>query len=90
MGATEIEVVGDQRFEEPAGLAGRVKDEGAGELDLAQGGLPPVAHVAVGVGERLRQQRQSAAHEDVDHARSKSITDLLQCRRVGAGGEAVG
>jgi hypothetical protein len=54
VGAPEVEVVGDQRFEEPAGVAGCVKDEGAGELDLAHGGLPPVAGVAVGVGERLR------------------------------------
>jgi hypothetical protein len=52
VGAAEVEVVGDQRLEEPAGVAGRVEDDGAGDLDLAHGGLPPVASVTVGVGER--------------------------------------
>src|SRR6185437_15872290 len=65
VGPTEVEVVGDQRFEEPAGVAGGVEDDGAGELDLPHGGLPPVAGVTVGVGEGLRQQRQPALHEDV-------------------------
>ncbi len=88
--ATEVEIVGDQRFEEPAGVAGCIEDDGAGELDLPHGGLPPVAGVAVGVGERLRQQRQPALHENVDHTRPQTVTDLLQGWRVGGGGKTVG
>ena len=86
VGLTEVEVVGDERFEEPAGVTGCVEDDGAGKLDPPHGGLPPVA----GVGERLRQQRQPALDENVDHARAQSVTDLLQCWRVGGGCKTVG
>jgi hypothetical protein len=71
-------------------VAGCIEDDGAGELDLPHGGLPPVAGVAVGVGERLRQQRQPALHENGDHTRPQTVTDLLQGWRVGAGGKTVG
>ena len=33
--AADVEVVGDQRLEETAGMAGGVEDDGAGDLDLA-------------------------------------------------------
>jgi hypothetical protein len=52
VGAAEVEVVDDQRLEEAAGMPGRVEHDGAGDLDLAHGGLPPVAGVTVGVGQR--------------------------------------
>ena len=48
--AAEVEVVGDQRLEEAAGVAGLGEHQGAGDLDLRHRQLPPVA----GVRGRLR------------------------------------
>src|SRR2546430_17043789 len=41
IGAAHVEVVGHQRLEEAAGVAGGGAHEGGGDLDLAHGGLPP-------------------------------------------------
>ena len=46
--AAEIEVVGDQRLEEGAGVAGRVEHDRAGHLHLGHGQLPPVPGALVG------------------------------------------
>jgi hypothetical protein len=40
--AADVEVVADERLEEPPCPAGRVEDDSAGDLDLPHRGLPPV------------------------------------------------
>ncbi len=42
LGAAHIEVVDRQRLEEPASVAGVAEHDGARDLDLAHGDLPPV------------------------------------------------
>jgi hypothetical protein len=54
LGTADVEVVGAQCLEEPAGLAGCVEHEGAGDLDLAHGDVPPVARGPVDLGQRQR------------------------------------
>ncbi|AFJ35172.1 hypothetical protein W7S_11025 [Mycobacterium sp. MOTT36Y] len=49
--AADVEVVGHQRLEEPAGVPGRVEHQGAGGLDLAHRQLPPIARGAVVFGQ---------------------------------------
>src|SRR6478752_485776 len=41
--AADVEVVGDQRLEEPAGVAWRVEHQGARGLHLPHRQLPPIA-----------------------------------------------
>jgi hypothetical protein len=43
----KVEVVGDQRLEEAAGVAGCVEHDGAGGLDLTHRALPPVAAIPI-------------------------------------------
>ena len=40
--AADVQIVGDQRLEEAAGMARCVEDDGAGDLHLPHRGLPPV------------------------------------------------
>ena len=89
-GAADVEVVGDQRLEEPTGVAGRVEHQGAGDLDLPHRALPPVAGVAVGLAKGQRQKRQPPLGEHVEVARSQPVTDGLQRGGVIAGGKPVG
>jgi hypothetical protein len=90
VGAAKIEVVHEQRLEEAAGMPGRVEHDGAGDLDLAHGGLPPVAGVTVGVGERQGQPSQPALDEYADGAGTEPVADELQRVWILAGGEPVG
>src|SRR6185503_6745960 len=55
--AADVEVVGDQRLEEPAGVAWRVEHQGARGLHLPHRQLPPIAGGAVVRSERQRQDR---------------------------------
>jgi len=89
-GPAEVEVVGDERFEEAAGVAGCVEHDGAGDLDLAHRALPPVAGVPIRLAQRQRQAGQPALDEDVDRAGPEPVADRLEHGGVGAGGEPVG
>ena len=53
-GTADVKVVGDQRLEESAGVAGCVEHDGAGDLDLPHRALPPVAGIAVGLAKGQR------------------------------------
>ena len=55
LGAADVEVVGNEGFEEGSGVPGRGEHQGAGDLDLAQGDLPPVTVSSVVFGQRQRQ-----------------------------------
>src|ERR1700738_3181001 len=46
--AAEIEIVADQGFEEPAGVAVLGEHDRAGDLDLGHGQLPPVTGIPIG------------------------------------------
>ena len=89
-GAADVEVVSDQRLEEPTGVAGSVEHQGAGYLDLPHRALPPVAGIAVALAQGQRQQRQPPLGEHVEVARSQPVTDGLQRGGVIAGREPVG
>jgi len=54
-GAAQVQVVGDQCLDEPAGPARVIEHQGAGGLDLAHRQPPPVAGVPVGSIQRQRQ-----------------------------------
>ena len=88
--AAEIEVVGDQRLEEAAGVAGLGEHQRAGHLDLRHRQLPPVAGVVVGRGQRQRQPSQPAVEEHVDRARPETVADRLQRGGIVGVGEPVG
>jgi hypothetical protein len=88
--AADVEVVGDQGLEEPAGPPRRVEHQGARGLDLAHRQLPPIAGGTVVVGERQRQARPPAFGEHLDRARAEPVADRLQRSRISAGGEPVG
>ena len=90
VGPAEVEVVGDQCLEEPAGVARGVEDQRARNLDLPHRQLPPVTSLPIVVGQRQRQHAHPALEEHVDRARSETVADRLQPVRVGAGGEPVG
>lgn len=86
----EVEVVADERLEEPACPAGRVEDDGAPDLDLPHRALPPVPGIPVGGTERHREAVQPPLDEDFDGARLEAVADLLEPCGIVAGGEAVG
>jgi hypothetical protein len=50
--AAQVEIVGDQRLKEPAGVARLAEHQGAGCLDLGHGQFPPVAGISISHGER--------------------------------------
>jgi hypothetical protein len=87
--AADVEVVGAQRLEEPPGLPRRVEHDGARDLDLAHGDVPPVAAGPVGVGQRQRQPGPPALAEHRDGARPQALADLARPGRVVGGGEPV-
>lgn len=47
VGSAEVEVVDDEGFEEAAGVPRLVEHDGAGDLDLAHRGLPPVPGILI-------------------------------------------
>jgi hypothetical protein len=55
VGAADVEVVGDQGLEKPSCVPGLSEHDGARDLDLAQGDLPPVTGGPVGLGQWQRQ-----------------------------------
>jgi hypothetical protein len=76
-GAAKVEVVGDQRLEEPTGVAGGVEHDGAGDLDLPHRALPPVAGIAVGLAKGQRQQRQPPLGEHIEGVRDALVMSGL-------------
>ena len=90
VGLADVEIVGDQRLEEGAGVARRVEDQGARHLDLAHGQLPPVARGAVVFGQRQRQPAHPALEEHPDGARAQPITDGLQRCGIRTAGKPIG
>ena len=89
-GAADVEVVGDQGLEERPGVTGGGEHQGAGDLDLAHGQLPPEPGRLVSSGERDRQPRHPPGEEHADGAGLQPVADGLQAVRVAGGGEAVG
>jgi hypothetical protein len=87
--AADVEVVGGQGLEERPGMAGGGEGDGLGDLDLPHGDVPPVAGLAVGVGERQRQPCPPAFGEHPDLAGAEPVADLLQRGRVLTGSEPV-
>ena len=90
VGTAGPQIVGHQRLEERPRPAGGVQDQGAGDLDLAHGQLPPVARGPVRLAERQRQPGQPPLKQRLDGGGAKPIAELLQPIRVVAGGEPVG
>ena len=90
LGAADVEVVGDEGLEEPAGVPRRGEHEGPRDLDLAHRQLPPVAGRLVGRGQRHRQDREPAIGELGDLDRAEPVADGLQTGGVVGGGEPVG
>src|SRR3954449_5816971 len=86
---TEVEVVGNQRFEERASVAGLVEHDRAGDLDLPHRQLPPVPVHPISLAEWHRQAGQPAVEESLDVGRAEPVADRLEPLRVGAGGEPV-
>ena len=86
----DVEVVGDQRLEEAAGMARGIEHDGAGDLHLPHRGLPPVAGIMVLQADRQWQPVQPPLDEHVDGPGAEPVTDRLQRGGVLAGGEPVG
>jgi len=74
----DVQIVGDQRLEEAAGMTRRIEDDGAGDLHLPHRDLPPVPGVMVPGGKRQRQPVQPPLHEHIDRARPEPVADRLQ------------
>lgn len=87
--AADIEIVGHQRFEKPSSVPWRIEHHGARALHLAHGQVPPIAGIAVVLGQRQRQHAHPPLEEQVDGARAEPVTDGLQAGRIVAGGEPV-
>src|SRR2546422_7957264 len=68
IGAAHVEVVGHQRLEEAAGVAGGGEHDGAGGLDLAPGELPPVARPPLPAAPRHPEPGQPPGAEHPDLA----------------------
>jgi len=90
VGPAGAEVVGDQRLEERPGAAGLVKDQGAGDLDLAHRALPPVARGPVRRRQGQGQAGQPPLEEHPDRCGAEPVAGLLQPLGVVGRGEAVG
>src|SRR5439155_9620178 len=67
-----------------------VEDDGAGDLDLPHGALPPVPGVAVRAAERHGDAVQPPLGEDLDGPGLEPVADGLQRGGVIAGREPVG
>ena len=89
LGAADVDVVGDECLEEPAGPAGVVEHQGLGHLDLAHRELPPVAAGPFVVGERGGDDVDPAVEERLHVAGPEPVTDLLQPVGAVAGSEPV-
>jgi hypothetical protein len=76
-GTADVEVVRAQRLEESAGVSRLVEHDGARDLDLAHGDVPPKAGGPVGVGQRQRQPGPPALAEHRDRARPEGVADPL-------------
>src|SRR6266511_5348012 len=72
--AAQVEVVHDERLEEAAGVPWCVEDDGAGDLDLAHRGLPPVAGIPVDL---VEGQRRSEEHTSELQSRENLVCRLL-------------
>ena len=90
LGTADADVVGYEGLKEAPGPARVVEDQGAGDLDLAHGELPPVAGRSVGGGERRRDHRGPAVEKALHVSRPEAVADGLEAGRLGAGGKAVG
>jgi len=88
-GRGDVEVVGDEGFEEPAGMTGLAEHDGSGDLDLAHRQFPPVTGGVVVLGQRQRQDRDPVLEEGLDGGWAEPVTDALQPDRIVGGGEPV-
>ena len=73
----------------PRACRGLVEHDGAGDLDLAHGDVPPVAAGPVGVRQGQRQPGPPPLAEPLDGVRTEGVAELLQPGRVVGGGEPV-
>ena len=89
VGAADAQVVQDHLLEEQPPGDGPVEHLGQGELGLQDRDLIAVPSVAVGVGERVGQDRQPLVQQGVDLIGSEPVADLLQPGRVLDRGERV-
>ena len=90
VGASGVEVVADDVFEEHPPRNRAVQDLGQGELGLPDRDVVAVAGLAVGRAERVRQPGEPLAQQGVDLFGSEPVADRLQpgqVGRVGDGGE---
>jgi hypothetical protein len=76
-GPADVEVIGDQCLEESPSVSGLGEHDGARDLDLPHGDLPPVASGPVRFGQRQRQNGQPALGEHRDRARTQPVADRL-------------
>ena len=77
VGAPDVQVVPDHLFEEDPPRHRTVEHLGQGELSLQDRYVVPVPGGAVGVSERVGQDRQPLVQQRVDLLGSESVTDLL-------------
>jgi hypothetical protein len=90
VGATQVEVVGDECLEEAPGTPWCVDHQSARGFDLAYREFPPVASLMIGGIQRRGDDRYPAIEEGLEVIRPEPIPDRLQPGRIGARGEAVG
>lgn len=90
LGATDIDVVLNERLEKAARPTWVVKDEGAADFHLAHGELVVIASLPVGVGERARDERAPAVEEGLDVTGPETVADSLKSSRILTGRKAIG
>ena len=90
VGASDADVVLDQRLEEAPCPSGVIEDQGARDLHLAHRELPEVGRLPVLVGERCGDHPGPAVEEVLDLTGPEAITDGLEGNGVFARGETVG
>ena len=89
VGASEIEILADDGFEEVAALHGTIEDLGQTDFELADREAMVVAGRAFVGGHRPRQAMRPAVEEGLDVGGPERIAGGLQRVGVGAGQEAV-
>jgi len=85
----EVQVLADDRLEEDPPGEGPVQELGQRELRLEDRAVVPVAGLAVGRGERVRQPAEPLPEKGIDLGGRQPIAEGLESARIGAGADAV-